>query len=137
NCGSRHCVASTMQSRPVEHERSGESAMAHIHVISGAGETPVYPTVRKIGLSDLADALRRGVDDFAAVPSHAIFLCLIYPLVGFFLGAWAFGYNALPLLYPLAAGFALLGPVAAVGLYELSRRREAGLDLHWTHAFDV
>jgi uncharacterized membrane protein len=111
--------------------------MNQIHVIAGASETPAHPTVRKLYLSDLFDALARGIDDFAAIPSHAIFLCLIYPIVGFFLAAFAFGYNALPLLYPLAAGFALIGPVAAVGLYELSRRREAGLDLHWTHAFDV
>jgi uncharacterized membrane protein len=111
--------------------------MAQIHVIGGASERLEIPAIRKIGFSDLADALAKGWDDFSAMPSHAIFLCLIYPLVGIFLIGLAFGYNVLPLLFPLAAGFALIGPVAAVGLYELSRRREAGLDSHWTHAFDV
>ena len=101
------------------------------------GERLEVPAIRKIGFSDLADALAKGWDDFSAMPSHAIFLCLIYPLVGIFLIGLAFGYSVLPLLFPLAAGFALIGPVAAVGLYELSRRREAGLDSHWTHAFDV
>jgi uncharacterized membrane protein len=111
--------------------------MAQIHVIGGTGERLEVPAIRKIGFSDLADALAKGWDDFSAMPSHAIFLCLIYPLVGIFLIGLAFGYSVLPLLFPLAAGFALIGPVAAVGLYELSRRREAGLDSHWTHAFDV
>jgi uncharacterized membrane protein len=111
--------------------------MAQIHVIGGAGERLEVPAIRKIGFSDLADALAKGWDDFSVMPSHAIFLCLIYPLVGIFLIGLAFGYSVLPLLFPLAAGFALIGPVAAVGLYELSRRREAGLDSHWTHAFDV
>jgi uncharacterized membrane protein len=111
--------------------------MARIHVIGGAGESLELPTIRKIGFSDLSDALVKGWDDFSAMPSHAIFLCLIYPLVGLFLIGGAFGYTVLPLLFPLAAGFALVGPVAAVGLYELSRRREIGLDTHWTHAFDV
>jgi uncharacterized membrane protein len=111
--------------------------MAQLHVIAGASEHLELPTVRKIGFSDLTEALAKGWDDFSAMPSHAIFLCLIYPLVGVFLIGLAFGYSVLPLLFPLAAGFALIGPVAAVGLYELSRRREAGLDSDWTHAFDV
>jgi uncharacterized membrane protein len=104
--------------------------MARIHVIGGTGESLDIPAVRKIGPRDLADALASGIDDFAAMPSHAVFLCLIYPIVGFFLGGLTLGYNVLPLFFPLAAGFALIGPVAAVGLYELSRRRERGLDAH-------
>lgn len=84
------------------------------------------PAVRKIGLSDLHDALRLGWEDFKAVPSHAIVLCAIYPVLGLMLARAVLGYSVLPLLFPLAAGFALLGPFAALGLYELSRRRELG-----------
>src|SRR2546421_1188425 len=82
--------------------------------------------IRKIGLSDLSDALRLGWEDFNAVPSHAIILCVIYPVLGLVLFRLVLGYSVLPLLFPLAAGFALLGPFAALGLYELSRRRERG-----------
>ena len=87
---------------------------------------PAAPVIRTIGLSDLNDALRRGWEDFKAVPSHAIVLCLIYPVLGLVLARTVLGYSVLPLLFPLAAGFALLGPFAALGLYELSRRRENG-----------
>jgi uncharacterized membrane protein len=111
--------------------------MANIHVIKGPTDTPVNLTVRKIGLDDIRDALAHGLDDFPAMPSHVIFLCLFYPIVGFMLARMAFGNDVLPLLYPLVAGFALVGPLAAVGLYELSRRREQGLDTHWTHVFDI
>jgi uncharacterized membrane protein len=117
--------------------QSGGIAMAQIHVINGATGSPVHLTVRKIGFADILDALARGIDDFAAMPSHVIFLGLFYPIVGFVLARMAFGYDVLPLLYPLATGFALVGPLAAVGLYELSRRREQGLDTHWTHVFDI
>jgi uncharacterized membrane protein len=111
--------------------------MAHSHIVSGAESNAAQPVIRKIGISDLRDALSRGVDDFSAMPTHAVFLCLIYPIVGLVLFRLAVGYDVLPLLFPLAAGFALLGPLAAVGLYELSRRREAGLDTNWSHALDV
>lgn len=111
--------------------------MATLHVIAGATGRPDHLTIRRIGLKDLRDALMRGIDDFRAIPSHTLFLCLIYPLVGFFLGGLILGYELLPLFFPLAAGFALVGPFAAIGLYELSRRREAGLDSTWSHAFDV
>src|SRR5436309_10232179 len=84
------------------------------------------PIVRTIGLPDLNDALKRGWDDFKAVPSHAIILCVIYPVLGLVLARVVMGYSVLPLLFPLAAGFALIGPFAALGLYELSSRRERG-----------
>ena len=82
--------------------------------------------IRKIGLSDLRDALRLGWEDFSAMPSHAIILCVIYPVLGLVLFRMVLGYSVLPLLFPLAAGFTLIGPFAALGLYELSRRRERG-----------
>jgi uncharacterized membrane protein len=82
--------------------------------------------IRKIGLSDLHEALRLGWEDFKAVPSHAIILCVIYPVLGLVLFRMVLGYSVLPLLFPLAAGFTLIGPFAALGLYELSRRRERG-----------
>jgi uncharacterized membrane protein len=104
---------------------------------SAAYSVSEIPQVRKISLSDLRIALSQGIDDFTAMPSFAIFLCVIYPVVGLFLGGLVLRYNVLPLLFPLVAGFALLGPFAAVGLYELSRRRELGLDSSWEHAFDV
>jgi uncharacterized membrane protein len=84
------------------------------------------PVVRTIGLAELHRALQLGWEDFKAVPSHAIILCIIYPVLGLMLARAVHGYSVLPLLFPLAAGFALLGPFAALGLYEMSRRRERG-----------
>ena len=93
--------------------------------------------VRKIGLSDLGDALRLGWEDFKAIPTHAVVLCLIYPVLGLVLFRMVLGYSVLPLLFPLAAGFTLLGPFAALGLYELSRRRERGEEAAAWHAVHV
>ena len=92
--------------------------------------------IRKIGLSDLSDALRLGWEDFKAVPSHAIILCVIYPVLGLVLFRMVLGYSVLPLLFPLAAGFTLIGPFAALGLYEL-RRRERGEEAAAWHAMHV
>jgi uncharacterized membrane protein len=111
--------------------------MANFHVLTGADVTPAYVPVRKIGLLDLKDAIAKGVDDFLSMPTHLAFLGLIYPLLGVGLGALTFTSNALPLLFPLVSGFALVGPVAAIGLYELSRRRELGMDTSVGRVFDV
>lgn len=111
--------------------------MAYQDTVGTTEAAHTLPRVRTIGPSDLVDALRKGVDDFRAMPTHVVFLSLIYPVVGILIARATFGYDVVPLLYPLAAGFALLGPFAAVGIYELSRRREQGLDTSWTHAFDL
>ncbi len=101
-----------------------------------AAETPL-PVVRRIALGDLREVLARGLDDFGAYRTDVIFIALIYPVAGLVLARMLFGYHLLPLLFPLTAGFALLGPVAAVGLYEMSRRREQGAPASWKDAFGV
>ena len=95
------------------------------------------PVVRRIGIADLREALAQGFSDFTECRTDVILLCLIYPLVGLVLSRLVFGYDMLPLIFPLASGFALLGPVAAVGLYEMSRRREHGLEVSWVDSFGV
>ena len=95
------------------------------------------PAVRRIKAADLKDILVRALDDFEAYRTDVIFACLIYPVVGIALIWLTFGYEMLPLLFPLASGFALVGPVAAVGLYEMSRLREQGIRITWVDAFDV
>ncbi|MGB3814225.1 MAG: DUF2189 domain-containing protein [Shinella sp.] len=111
--------------------------MATFHVMSGPDHLVAHPAIRRIGLSDVWDALARGFDDFREKPSHYVFLSLIYPICGVVLVTWSSGANLLPLIFPLIAGFALLGPFFALGLYEISRRRERGMDTSWLHALTV
>src|SRR5260370_39532145 len=85
------------------------------------------PAVRRIAVTDLRDVLARGFDDFGAYRYDVVLLCIIYPVIGLVLARLAAGYDVLPLLFPLASGFALMGPLAAVGVYEMSRRRAHGL----------
>lgn len=111
------------------------------HLGEGARETIGRDTapirLRRIDTADLKAALRAGYEDFKAFRSDVIFLCVVYPLAGLVLIRFAMNANLLPLLVPLITGFALLGPVAAVGLYEMSRRREAGGHPNWGAAFKV
>ena len=95
------------------------------------------PAVRRIAAADLRDVLAKGLADFGAYRTDVVFLCVIYPVVGLVLGRLAFGYGMLPLLFPLASGFALVGPFAAIGLYEMSRQREQGVTVTWANAFGV
>ncbi len=111
--------------------------MAQAHILVGAGGRAADPTIRRIAPADLIDALAKGLSDFSEMPSHALFLCVVYPVIGLVLAGITLGFSILPLLFPLAAGFALIGPFAALGLYELSRRREAGVTVSASDALDV
>lgn len=102
-----------------------------------AASAHAAPAIRHIGLADLREALRRGTDDFLATPTQLVFLALIYPIVGLAAARIAWGGDMIHLVYPLVMGFALLGPLGAVGLYEISRRREQGLETSWLDAFGV
>jgi uncharacterized membrane protein len=109
----------------------------HDNVSSQVQPVEAAPEIRTIGLSDLRRALELGWEDFKAVPSHAIILCVIYPVLGLLLARAAFGYAVIPLLFPLAAGFALLGPFAALGLYQMSSSRERGQEASAWDALEV
>ena len=112
--------------------------MANEKSIADAGAyISAQPVVRTIGPADLKDALVKGLADFNAMPTHLIFLCLIYPIVTLVFARAYAGYDVLWLVFPLIAGYTLIGPLVAIGMYELSRRREKGLDFSRRKAFHV
>lgn len=114
--------------------------MAHQKAAVRTGATTsdaTLPVIRDLNLEDLREALSKGLDDFKAMPSHVFLLAIIYPIMGAVLVDLTFGYKTLPLIFPLIAGFALIGPLAAVGLYEMSRLREQGKQPTWQDAFKV
>lgn len=102
-----------------------------------AADPSVRPETRVLMPGDLREALRKGWDDLAAMRSDVLFACMLYPAMGAVLLALASQGNLTHLLFPVLSGFALVGPVAALGLYELSRRREAGREVSWGAMFEV
>lgn len=93
--------------------------------------------IRRITVADLWDSLRLGRSDLGVTREDVLFAALIYPAAGLLLAEIFLNHNWLPLIFPLASGFALLGPVAAVGLYEISRLHEQGRPVTWRNAFGV
>ena len=93
--------------------------------------------VNRINESDLKWSLKAGWDDFMAMRGDLVFVGLIYPLIGIAAAVMTTNLPLIPFLFPLVAGVGLLGPVAAVGFYELARRREDGLESGWRHFLDV
>ncbi|WP_170474777.1 DUF2189 domain-containing protein [Ruegeria arenilitoris] len=103
----------------------------------GSSDTQQLPMVKRLTIQDVRDCLRAGYRDFLETRADAIFVVLIYPIAGLLMFGFGLNMNMIPLLAPLIAGFALIGPVAAVGLYEISRKRESGGEVHWLDAFGV
>lgn len=110
---------------------------ATVVVTPASADPDARPETRKVTVADLRRALRAGWDDLTAMRSDVMFACLLYPAMGAVLLAMATRGNLTHLLFPVLSGFALVGPVAALGLYELSRRREAGAEVSWGAMFDV
>lgn len=103
--------------------------------MGGHGEA--VPEINALTVADIRAALRAGFDDFLAFRTDVLFVCLLYPVIGLVLARLAFEAELIPLIFPLLAGFALIGPAAATGLYELSRRRARGEEVRWSDGFAV
>jgi len=116
---------------------SAVKSVSHAFHYPTEGSSLVLPEVRRIEVADLRDALAKGFSDFATYRTDVMFICLIYPLAGVVIANATMGNGLLPLVFPLISGFALIGPFAAVGLYEMSRRREQGNPVTWVDAFRV
>ncbi len=92
---------------------------------------------RRLRASDIPRSMAEGWRDFWEMPSHLLFLGLLYPVAGVVIALVTAGQNGFWLLFPLLSGFVLVGPFAAIGLYEISRRRERGEQPSWQDAFNV
>jgi len=121
----------------VDQFRLAGAAMGSAGRAVGEEEARQPPAIRRIAVADLRAALAKGLQDFGACRTDVVFLCLVYPVAGIVLWRLAFDYELLPLLFPLASGFALVGPIAGIFLYEMSRRREQGLHASLPDAFAV
>lgn len=114
-----------------------QTLAAHAEAAGGADRRAGDRTIRRIGIDDIAEVLRLGWRDFLTRPSGILFLFIVYPVIGVAATFIAFSYDLVGMIYPLMAGFALVGPIAAVGTFELSRRIEAGEDPRVTDALAV
>jgi uncharacterized membrane protein len=95
----------------------------------------VDPVVRCITAADIAEALGKGLRDFQALPLYGLAFGTLYTVGGIVIVLCMTAFGIVYLVYPLAAGFALIGPFVATGLYEVSRRRETGEPISYAAVF--
>ncbi|NUR11327.1 MAG: DUF2189 domain-containing protein, partial [Bradyrhizobium sp.] len=112
--------------------------MATNTIARGAPRKAAKVPIRQITHEDLSISLRQGLDDFLTFRGDIVFAGLIYTVIGVAAVVMTTSGPLMPYFMPVVAGVGLLGPVAAVGFYELARRREAGQkDVHWFNFLDV
>lgn len=111
--------------------------MATQSVAARRSTKPRQIPVRKITAEDLRISLRQGLDDFKELRGDLVFAGLIYTFIGLAAVAMTTNGPLMPFFFPVVAGVALFGPATAVGFYELARRRERGLEVHWWNFLDL
>ncbi len=87
--------------------------------------------INTLTIGDIVHALRQGAADFLAAPLYGLFFSGVFAAGGIFMYLHLYRFAAPWLIIPLAIGFPLVGPFAAVGLYEVSRRLRTGEKLEW------
>lgn len=98
---------------------------------ASAPAAPAVPEIRSITKADITAALRAGMADFARAPVYGLTLGALFSVVGIAIAYALYSGEAGYWVFPVAAGFPLIGPFAAVGLYEVSRRLETGEPIGW------
>lgn len=91
--------------------------------------------IRQITLKDLTQSLKEGYRDYGSKPSSIPLLILFYALFALVFTLFSFGQDLRYLVFPVVAGFTLIGPIVAIAFFEMSRRRELGKELRWRRAF--
>ncbi len=104
---------------------------------AGGGARAAAPEIRRITVDDITAALREGADDFRAMPAFGMAIGAFFALGGMAMLWLALQAGMVVLVFPMLAGFALIGPFAAMGLYEGSRRRDAGRSVGVGDIFSV
>ena len=94
-------------------------------------QTAYMPVAEDIRIRDLGRALAAGARDFARHPIFGLFFAGIFVVAGLFLVTVLNDRSGMAWLIPAAAGFPILAPFAAAGLYEISRREELGEPVSW------
>ncbi|SPJ29127.1 DUF2189 domain-containing protein [Falsiruegeria mediterranea] len=103
------------------------------------GDLPrqAMPQVNTLSAEDITAALKAGFADFLARPVMSGFFGLLYAVFGILIVWSLFRLGQLWVIIPAIAGFPLVAPFAAAGLYEMSRRRQANISFGWADILGV
>ncbi|HMQ57350.1 MAG TPA: DUF2189 domain-containing protein, partial [Rhizobiaceae bacterium] len=105
------------------------TAESETAIAAPAKRRPHVPQVRPVTSADIREALLAGLSDFARAPAYGLFFGGIFALGGLAILMFVNVMGIPWMVYPVAIGFPLIGPFAAAGLYEVSRRLQTGRPL--------
>ncbi|SDR18029.1 DUF2189 domain-containing protein [Pseudovibrio sp. Tun.PSC04-5.I4] len=101
------------------------------------GHKLVKPIVHQVTIGDITSSLKLGTLDFLNAPLIGLGFGAFFMIGGVLVTILSFWVDMSYISYPLACGFLLLGPFTALGLYEVSRRLQAGQTLYLRDLFGL